>query len=115
MAEDEGPPGPLSDERAAGDATVLDEGASPSLDAGSAGLRIGVIEAKRDEGECSPSRTVAMQIALVDVIVNKNVWVSARPLCKAGWFGLVDFSETPWSTGGGVSPPPARRGASPAG
>jgi hypothetical protein len=46
--------------------------------------------------ECTPSRTIAMQTHLVDLMVNENIWAPARPLYKAGLFGLVDFADTPW-------------------
>jgi hypothetical protein len=49
-----------------------------------------------DGANCAPSRTVAMQIRLIELMVRDNAWVPARPLYKAGFFGLVDFADTPW-------------------
>ncbi len=46
--------------------------------------------------DCEASRAIAMQIHLIDLIVNENQWVPARPLYKAGLFGLVSFDATPW-------------------
>ncbi|MEM6742222.1 MAG: DUF2333 family protein [Pseudomonadota bacterium] len=48
------------------------------------------------DGECRPSATVAMQVAVIDYMAVQNAWVPARPLYKLGFFGLVDFEDTPW-------------------
>jgi hypothetical protein len=45
---------------------------------------------------CQRSRTIAMQIRLIEMIVRENAWVPARPLYKVGFFGLVDFADTPF-------------------
>lgn len=45
---------------------------------------------------CERSRTVAMQVHLIDYMVNRNYWVPARPLYKAGLFGLIEMEATPW-------------------
>ncbi|SES95240.1 DUF2333 family protein [Oceanicella actignis] len=45
---------------------------------------------------CAPSRAVAMQAALIDMMVNQDVWAPASPLYKAGVFWLIDWEDTPW-------------------
>ncbi len=45
---------------------------------------------------CAPSRVVQMQIALIDMMVNENDWVPGAPMYNLGFFGLVDFADTPW-------------------
>jgi hypothetical protein len=49
-----------------------------------------------DPERCEESRLVAMQIHLIDYLVEQNMWVPARPLYKVGFFGLVDFKHTPF-------------------
>lgn len=73
------------------------EGApSVSPSAPSRASAVGVTTTDVEPEECGPSRTVAMQIALIDQIAVRNVWVPARPLYKAGLFGLVSFEATPF-------------------
>ncbi len=55
----------------------------------------GEVEAD-DPERCHESRTAAMQIHLIDFMVNRNAWAPAHPLYKAGFFGLVAFESTPW-------------------
>jgi hypothetical protein len=50
----------------------------------------------RTDPVCEPSRTVSMQIHLIDMMTEANAWVPSRPLYKAGLFGVVDFEDTPW-------------------
>ena len=45
---------------------------------------------------CEESRTVAMQVHLIDYMVNRNMWVPARPLYKFGLAGMVSFEATPF-------------------
>ena len=45
---------------------------------------------------CEPSRTVSMQVHLIEMMTEENAWVSSRPLYKVGLFGVVDFEDTPW-------------------
>ena len=45
---------------------------------------------------CAPSRTVEMQIGLIDLMVNRNDWIPGAPQYNLGFFGLIDFEDTPW-------------------
>lgn len=45
---------------------------------------------------CAPSRIVENQIALIDQLVNRNDWAAASPMYKLGFFGLIDFEDTPF-------------------
>jgi hypothetical protein len=45
---------------------------------------------------CAPSRIVENQIALIDQIVNRNDWTAASPMFKLGFFGVIDFEDTPF-------------------
>ncbi|MAS43081.1 MAG: hypothetical protein CML46_01385 [Rhodobacteraceae bacterium] len=45
---------------------------------------------------CAPSRVVQMQIGLIDLMVNQNDWIPGAPQYNLGFFGLVDFEDTPW-------------------
>lgn len=54
------------------------------------------VEGAEATQNCEPSRTVEMQIWLIDYMVNKNAWVPAHPLYKIGFFGVVDFEHTPF-------------------
>lgn len=58
------------------------------------GGTIVVDDAEREE--CVGSRTVSMQIWLIDHMIEDNHWVPAHPLYKAGFAGLVDFEPTPF-------------------
>ena len=53
-------------------------------------------EAQAAAGNCPVSRSVAMQAALIDLMVNRNDWVPATPQYTVGLFGLVDWADTPW-------------------
>jgi hypothetical protein len=48
------------------------------------------------QATCAPSRIVEMQAALLDIMVNENGWVPGAPQYNLGFFGLVDFADTPW-------------------
>lgn len=45
---------------------------------------------------CAPSRLVDMQIGLIDLMVNRNDWIPGAPQYNLGFFGLIDFEDTPW-------------------
>lgn len=45
---------------------------------------------------CEMSRVVAMQQALVDILVNRNDWAPATPQFKIGVFGLLSWEATPF-------------------
>lgn len=53
-------------------------------------------EAQATPGQCPISRSVAMQAALIDLMVNRNDWVPATPQYTIGIFGLIDWADTPW-------------------
>ena len=74
-----------------GPETPISEAGRP--DEGSA---TGTADSGGDPAVCEESRTVAMQQALIRYIVRDNLWVPARPVYKLGFFGLVDFEDTPW-------------------
>lgn len=74
----------------------LEDAPSVSPKAPSRATSVGIATQDVEPGECGPSRTVAMQIALIEQIAVRNVWVPARPLYKAGLFGLVPFEGTPF-------------------
>jgi hypothetical protein len=56
------------------------------------------IEAGGDEGAqtCARSRIVDVQISLIDQMVNSNDWAAASPMFKLGFFGLIEFEDTPF-------------------
>ncbi|MEM1315375.1 MAG: DUF2333 family protein [Pseudomonadota bacterium] len=45
---------------------------------------------------CAHSRTVDIQAALIDMLVNQNDWVPATPQFTIGVFGLTSWESTPW-------------------
>lgn len=45
---------------------------------------------------CAPSRIVENQIAMIDQLVNRNDWAAASPMYKLGFFGLIEFEDTPF-------------------
>lgn len=45
---------------------------------------------------CAPSRIVEMQVKLIDLMVNENVWTPGSPQYRLGFFGVIDFAATPW-------------------
>lgn len=45
---------------------------------------------------CAPARTVEVQQALIDQLVNQNAWVAADPIYKLGLFGILDWERTPF-------------------
>ena len=49
-----------------------------------------------DNRTCASSRIVQMQVGLVDMMVNQNPWVPGDPQYRLGFFGLIDFADTPW-------------------
>lgn len=49
-----------------------------------------------DTRTCAHSRIVQMQIGLLDMMVNQNPWVPGDPQYRLGFFGVVDFADTPW-------------------
>jgi hypothetical protein len=60
------------------------------------GTEVGAVDSSGAPTVCEESRTVAMQQALIRYMVQDNFWVPARPVYKLGFFGLVDFEDTPW-------------------
>ncbi len=49
-----------------------------------------------DPRTCAHSRIVQMQVGLLDLMVNQNPWVPGDPQYRLGFFGLLDFADTPW-------------------
>lgn len=47
-------------------------------------------------GGCTRSVTVDVQAHLIDLVVNRNDWVLSTPQYTLGFFGLVDWADTPW-------------------
>lgn len=45
---------------------------------------------------CAPSQIVVMQQSLIDLVVNQNDWAPATPQYKMGFFGLIDWADTPF-------------------
>jgi hypothetical protein len=45
---------------------------------------------------CGRSQMVAMQIKLIDILVNQNDWAPGTPMYSMGFLGLVEFEATPF-------------------
>ena len=60
------------------------------------GGSVGMVEADESPERCERPRAVAIQQALIRQVVQENLWAPARPLYKLGFFGVVDFQDTPF-------------------
>lgn len=79
------------------------EGAAPAEQGSTAPAAEGVGEGGTDPAGgaepvpiCAPSRIVQMETALIKLMVVENDWVPGSPQYRIGFFGLVDFDDTPF-------------------